>query len=88
MEAKLQWLIEGNMETMLGIRFLATEFRTERHGSRIDSLGLDENGTPDIVEFKRTRDEAVLVQGLSVPVLAAGPPPRVRELGAVQARRG
>lgn len=64
-EVELQRLVEANMETMLGIRFLATEYRTGRHGGRIDSLGLDENGTPVIVEYKRTRDEAVVVQGLS-----------------------
>ncbi|WP_405852430.1 DUF5655 domain-containing protein [Streptomyces sp. NBC_00090] len=64
-EVELQRLIEANMETMLGIRFLATEHRTGRHGSRIDSLGLDETGTPVIVEYKRTRDEAVVVQALS-----------------------
>lgn len=64
-EVELQRLIEANMETMLGIRFLATEYRTGRHGGRIDSLGLDENGTPVVVEYKRTRDEAVVVQALS-----------------------
>ncbi|MFJ9085433.1 transporter [Streptomyces sp. NPDC102384] len=64
-EVELQRLVEANMETMLGIRFLATEYRTGRHGGRIDSLGLDENGTPAIVEYKRTRDEAVVVQALS-----------------------
>ncbi|MFJ8927997.1 DUF5655 domain-containing protein [Streptomyces sp. NPDC102364] len=64
-EVELQRLVEANMETMLGIRFLATEYRTGRHGGRIDSLGLDENGTPVIVEYKRTRDEGVVVQGLS-----------------------
>ncbi|MEV1026674.1 transporter [Streptomyces sp. NPDC050264] len=65
MEVELQRLIQANMEAMLGIRFLATEYRTGRHGGRIDSLGLDENGAPVIVEYKRTRDEAVVVQGLS-----------------------
>ncbi|MCX5535219.1 transporter [Streptomyces sp. NBC_00006] len=64
-EVELQRLVEANMERMLGIRFLATEYRTGRHGGRIDSLGLDENGAPVIVEYKRTRDEAVVVQGLS-----------------------
>ncbi|MFE0187558.1 transporter [Streptomyces sp. NPDC059008] len=53
------------METTLGIRFLATEYRTGRHGGRIDSLGLDENGTPVIVEYKRHRDQGVISQGLS-----------------------
>ncbi|MZD08292.1 DUF91 domain-containing protein [Streptomyces sp. SID5785] len=64
-EAELQHLIEANMERMLGIRFLATEYRTGRHGGRIDSLGLDENGTPVIVEYKRAKNEAVIVQALS-----------------------
>ncbi|WP_257134319.1 DUF5655 domain-containing protein [Streptomyces sp. st77] len=64
-EVELQRLIETNMETMLGIRFLATEYRTGRHGGRIDSLGLDENGTPVIVEYKRSRDQNVINQGLS-----------------------
>nr|WP_237549175.1 hypothetical protein [Streptomyces sp. SID4950] len=50
---------------MLGIRFLATEYRTGHHGGRIDSLGLDENGAPVIVEYKRNRDQNVISQGLS-----------------------
>lgn len=64
-EVELQRLIEANMEAMLGIRFLATEYRTGHHGGRIDSLGLDENGTPVIVEYKRSRDQNVISQGLS-----------------------
>ncbi|WP_431949483.1 DUF5655 domain-containing protein [Actinacidiphila sp. bgisy167] len=64
-EVDLQRLIEANMEAMLGIRFLATEYRTGHHGGRIDSLGLDENGTPVIVEYKRNRDQNVISQGLS-----------------------
>ncbi|MGW5200407.1 DUF5655 domain-containing protein [Streptomyces spiralis] len=64
-EVELQRLIETNMEAMLGIRFLATEYRTGHHGGRIDSLGLDENGTPVVVEYKRNRDQNVLSQGLS-----------------------
>jgi predicted transport protein len=64
-EVELQRLIEGNMEAMLGIRFLATEYRTGHHGGRIDSLGLDENGSPVIVEYKRNRDQNVMSQGLS-----------------------
>ncbi|MFI0808216.1 transporter [Streptomyces echinatus] len=65
MEVELQRLIEANMEAMLGIRYLATEYRTGHHGGRIDSLGLDENGTPVIVEYKRNRDQNVISQGLS-----------------------
>ncbi|WP_405539673.1 endonuclease NucS [Streptomyces sp. NBC_00075] len=64
-ERELQTLIESNMEAMLGIRFLATEYRTGRHRGRIDSLGVDENGTPVIVEYKRSRDQNVVNQALS-----------------------
>ncbi|MGN5381015.1 hypothetical protein ACQ4WX_39325 [Streptomyces lasalocidi] len=64
-ERELQTLIEANMEAMLGIRFLVTEYRTGRHRGRIDSLGLDESGTPVIVEYKRSRDQDVISQGLS-----------------------
>ncbi|MGW1379419.1 DUF5655 domain-containing protein [Streptomyces sp. NPDC002446] len=65
LERHLQTLIEANMEAMLGVRFLATEYRTGRHRGRIDSLGLDENGTPVIVEYKRFRDQNVTNQALS-----------------------
>ncbi|MEU8782659.1 transporter [Streptomyces sp. NPDC048637] len=65
LERHLQTLIEANMETMLGIRFLASEYATGRHRGRIDSLGLDENGTPAIVEYKRAHDKSVITQALS-----------------------
>ncbi|GHC74455.1 DUF5655 domain-containing protein [Streptomyces violaceochromogenes] len=65
MERELQTLIEANMEAMLGIRFLATEYRTGRHRGRVDSLGLDDSGTPVIVEYKRARDQNVINQALS-----------------------
>lgn len=53
------------METMLGVKFLATEYSTGPvHGGRIDSLGLDENGAPVIVEYKRATDPGVINQGL------------------------
>ncbi|MEV7389326.1 hypothetical protein [Streptomyces sp. NPDC091215] len=56
LERQLQTLIEQNMEAMLGIRFLASEYSTGvRHRGRIDSLGLDESGNPVIVEFTDRR---------------------------------
>ncbi|WP_431040834.1 hypothetical protein ACQUSR_02300 [Streptomyces sp. P1-3] len=39
LERQLQTLIEANMEAMLGIRFLASEYAMGRHRGRIDSLG-------------------------------------------------
>lgn len=64
-EKSLQTLFERNLENILGIRFLATEYSTGPvHGGRIDTLGLDENGSPVIIEFKRAVSENVINQGL------------------------
>lgn len=64
-EKQLQSLIESQMLTFLGVRFLASEYATGKtHKGRIDSLGLDENGCPVIVEYKRHSNENVINQGL------------------------
>ncbi|MEE1797546.1 DUF5655 domain-containing protein [Streptomyces sp. JV176] len=64
-EADVQHLVEAHMETLLGVCFLASEYGTGPvHGGRIDSLGLDENGAPVIVEYKRATDAGVINQGL------------------------
>jgi len=65
LEVSLQRLIEANMETLFGVRFLATEYSTgSKHRGRIDSLGLDETGSPVIFEYKRAVNESVINQGL------------------------
>jgi len=65
LEKSLQTLMERNLEALLGVRFLATEFDTgPKHGGRIDTLGLDENGCPVIIEYKRTLNQNVINQGL------------------------
>lgn len=64
-EKSLQNQIEINLETYLGVRFLATEYSTgSNHGGRIDTLGIDENGSPVIIEYKRALNENVINQGL------------------------
>ncbi|WP_414169069.1 transporter [Streptoverticillium reticulum] len=64
-EADVQDLIEAHMETMLGVRFLASEYVIDCvDGGRIDSLGLDENNAPVVVEYKRSTDAGVINQGL------------------------
>lgn len=62
-EKSVQTLFERNLEALLGVRFLASEFSTT-HGGRIDTLGLDENGCPVILEYKRASNENVINQGL------------------------
>jgi predicted transport protein len=65
LEVALQRLIEANMETLFGVRFLATEYVTgAKHKGRIDSLGVDETGSPVIFEYKRSINESVINQGL------------------------
>ncbi len=65
LEKPLQTLIENNLEPLLGIRFLASEYFTGKiHNGRIDSLGLDENSCPVILEYKRSIAESVINQGL------------------------
>jgi predicted transport protein len=58
-------LFEENLESLLGVRFLATEYSTgSTHGGRIDTLGIDEDQSPVIIEFKRALNENVMAQGL------------------------
>ena len=64
-EKTLQTLIEQYLEVFLGVRFLASEYSTgQKHGGRIDTLGIDENGSPVIIEYKRALNENVINQGL------------------------
>lgn len=65
LEKSLQTLIEKHLDVFLGIRFLATEYSTGKtHAGRIDTLGIDENGCPCIIEYKRSSNENVINQGL------------------------
>ncbi|WP_319519793.1 DUF5655 domain-containing protein [uncultured Martelella sp.] len=64
-EKSLQVLFEANLEILLGVRFLASEHSTGPvHGGRIDTLGLDEDNSPVIIEYKRSINENVINQGL------------------------
>lgn len=64
-EKSLQQLFEANLEALLGVRFLASEHSTGPvHGGRIDTLGVDEDDCPVIIEYKRATNENVINQGL------------------------
>jgi predicted transport protein len=63
-EKDLQGLIERNLFEALGLHFLATEYPTT-FGGRIDTLAVDTNGAPVIIEYKRGRNDNVINQGLS-----------------------
>jgi predicted transport protein len=65
LEKSLQDLMEKNLESLLGVTFLSSEHDTGKtHGGRIDTLGIDENGCPVIIEYKRSTNENVINQGL------------------------
>lgn len=62
-EKDLQTFVEKNLEELFGIRFLATEYTTN-NGGRIDTLGIDENNSPVIIEYKWGENNAIINQGL------------------------
>lgn len=64
LEKTLQVLFEQNLDTLLSIIFLAHEYTTS-FGGRIDSLGIDKNGSPCIIEYKKNQNDNVINQGLS-----------------------
>ena len=51
------------MEIFFGVTFLASEYRNT-DGGRIDSVGIDENNCPVILEYKRSVKDNVINQGL------------------------
>lgn len=65
LEKSLQVLIEANLTELLGVTFLESEYSTgPKHGGRVDTLGIDENNCPVIIEYKRATNENVINQGL------------------------
>ncbi|MCR5331046.1 MAG: endonuclease NucS [Lachnospiraceae bacterium] len=62
LEKELQNLIETNMEAFFGVRFLKSEYVISN--GRMDSIGIDENNSPVIFEYKRSQNENVINQGL------------------------
>lgn len=63
-ERDIQKLFENNLSTILSVDFLATEYSTS-FGGRMDTLGIDKNGSPVIIEYKRNQNDNVINQGLS-----------------------
>ena len=64
-ERGLQDFFENHLRTLTGVEFLVSEYSTgQRHGRRIDTLGIDGTGRPVVVEYKRRQDENVINQGL------------------------
>lgn len=64
-ERDVQDVVEANLQEIFAVRFVAREFPTgSKHRGRIDTLGLDQDGSPVIVEYKRSSHSNVINQGL------------------------
>ncbi|KPV62106.1 MAG: hypothetical protein AOA66_1475 [Candidatus Bathyarchaeota archaeon BA2] len=61
-EREIHRLIADNLDVLLGVKFLASEY--EFSDGRIDTLGIDENNFPVIVEYKKAKSSEVILQAL------------------------
>ena len=60
-ERELQRLIESNLKSVFGCRFVATEFATgAQHAGRIDTLALSEDHNPVIIEYKKVESSELI----------------------------
>ena len=61
-EQEIHKLVSENLETILGVRFLTSEYKFAT--GRIDTLGVDENNSPVIIEYKKAKSSDVINQAL------------------------
>lgn len=64
LERDVQRIFEASLHELLGVHFLASEYSTS-FGGRMDTLGIDDEGNPCIIEYKTGHNENVINQGLS-----------------------
>ncbi len=64
LERDVQVIFEDNLEELLNVTFLAHEYSTS-FGGRMDTLGIDHEGNPCIIEYKKGQNDSVINQGLS-----------------------
>ncbi len=65
-ERELQKFFENNLETLLGIHLIHSEYEINSESGRIDTLGIDESRRPVIIEYKlEIAEDKVLAQGLA-----------------------
>lgn len=64
LERDVQRIFEASLHELLGVHFLASEYSTS-FGGRMDTLGIDDEGNPCIIEYKKGHNENVINQGLS-----------------------
>lgn len=62
LERQIQNIVEKNLEELFGIKFLASEYIIDN--GRVDTLGLDENNCPVVIEYKLNSNTNIINQGL------------------------
>lgn len=62
-EKQLQTLIENNLGMIFEMEFIHTEFPTT-HGGQMDTLAIDKDNRPVLIEYKAEKSSTVLLQGL------------------------
>ncbi len=64
-ERELQRICENNLEELFQVRFIDTEFKFgDEYSGRLDTIGIDYEGNPVIIEYKLDKNSAVLSQAL------------------------
>ncbi|HZK35252.1 MAG TPA: DUF5655 domain-containing protein [Bacillota bacterium] len=64
-DKNLQDFIEHNSEEILGVYYIASDFpANDRYGDAIDTLGLDENGSPTIILYKKSENDNIINQAV------------------------
>lgn len=61
-ETALQKLFDDNLEDITGVRLIESQYSIPN--GRIDSLGIDEQATPVVIEYKWGYDPGAIIQGL------------------------
>lgn len=61
LEKELQTLFENNLQTLLGVRFLGRQFPPTK-GKYIDTIGIDGQNRPVIIEYKKATDKFQIFQ--------------------------
>jgi len=61
-ELELEKFIEDNLEVLTGIRLLERQYPIPN--GRIDTLGIDEDSIPVVIEYKWKQDPNAIIQGL------------------------
>ena len=70
LERDVQCIFEASLHELLGVHFLASEYSTS-FGGRMDTLGIDDEGNPCIIEYKKGAERERNQPRLVVSTLAA-----------------